>query len=276
MPDRKSNSQPLGSDSTVFPTQPRVHLSPAQNLWSKKAERDRRMQSTFRSRGRLRSSLSADVGKSSSPGDWQGSPVQGHSSAVCTSEQHRVRPSADNEPFVVMAMVRKLNRLNKLNCASLGSHHCCIGNLRFCSQVARCTVALAVLMPKQHTAQPAPNQELFIARRSAEQLGARREDKGHYQRRQLMRYGTSVLMVRHGSPQQFGLLGARRRCKDSLTNRRHGSGPGSLVHHHHLIVYPLTVGVVRAPQMISQPVSSISPCSPLPSGTWRTPGLSIP
>ena len=28
--------------------------------------------------------------------------------------------------------------------------------------------------------------------------------------------------------------------------------------------------------MISQPVSSIFLCSPLPSGTWRTPGLSIP
>ena len=28
--------------------------------------------------------------------------------------------------------------------------------------------------------------------------------------------------------------------------------------------------------MISQPDSSISPCPPLPSGTWRTPGLSIP
>ena len=27
--------------------------------------------------------------------------------------------------------------------------------------------------------------------------------------------------------------------------------------------------------MISQPVSSILPCSPLPSGTWRTPGLFI-
>ena len=28
--------------------------------------------------------------------------------------------------------------------------------------------------------------------------------------------------------------------------------------------------------MISQPVSSIFPCPPPPSGTWRTPGLSIP
>ena len=39
--------------------------------------------------------------------------------------------------------------------------------------------------------------------------------------------------------------------------------------------YPLTTGVVWVPQMTSQPVSSIFLCSPLPSGTWRTPGLSI-
>ena len=42
------------------------------------------------------------------------------------------------------------------------------------------------------------------------------------------------------------------------------------------LIYPLTARVVGAPEIISQPVSSISPCSPLPSGTWRTPGLSIP
>ena len=43
-------------------------------------------------------------------------------------------------------------------------------------------------------------------------------------------------------------------------------------------IYPLTTRVVGVPQMISQPVSSIVPRSPLalPSGTWRTPGLSIP
>ena len=39
---------------------------------------------------------------------------------------------------------------------------------------------------------------------------------------------------------------------------------------------PLNRRVVRARQMISQPVSSIFLCSPLPPGTWRTPGLSIP
>ena len=39
---------------------------------------------------------------------------------------------------------------------------------------------------------------------------------------------------------------------------------------------PLTAGVVGAPQMTSQPVSSSFLCSPLPSGTRRTPGLSIP
>ena len=42
------------------------------------------------------------------------------------------------------------------------------------------------------------------------------------------------------------------------------------------IIYPLTTRVVGAPQMILQPVSSIFPCSPLPSGTCQTPGLSIP
>ena len=43
-----------------------------------------------------------------------------------------------------------------------------------------------------------------------------------------------------------------------------------------IIIYPLTARVVEAPQMISQQVFSIFPCSPLPSGTLRTPGLSIP
>ena len=40
--------------------------------------------------------------------------------------------------------------------------------------------------------------------------------------------------------------------------------------------YLLTARVVGAPQVISQPVSAIFFCSPLPPGTWRTPGLSIP
>ena len=43
-----------------------------------------------------------------------------------------------------------------------------------------------------------------------------------------------------------------------------------------IIIYSLNVRVIGAPQMISQPFSSIFPCSPLPSGTWQTPGLSIP
>ena len=42
-----------------------------------------------------------------------------------------------------------------------------------------------------------------------------------------------------------------------------------------IIINPLTARVVGAPQMILQPVFSIFPCSPLPSGTCRTPGLSI-
>ena len=43
-----------------------------------------------------------------------------------------------------------------------------------------------------------------------------------------------------------------------------------------IIIYPLTARVVWAPQMISKSVFSIFPCSPLPSGTWQTLGLSIP
>ena len=38
-----------------------------------------------------------------------------------------------------------------------------------------------------------------------------------------------------------------------------------------IIVNPLTVLVVGAPEVILQPVFSIFPCSPLPSGTCRTP-----
>ena len=43
-----------------------------------------------------------------------------------------------------------------------------------------------------------------------------------------------------------------------------------------IIISPLTARVVGAPQMILQPVFSIFPGSPLPSGTCRTPGLSFP
>ena len=42
------------------------------------------------------------------------------------------------------------------------------------------------------------------------------------------------------------------------------------------ITFPLTARVVGALEMISQSISSIFMCSPLPCGTWRTPGLSIP
>ena len=42
-----------------------------------------------------------------------------------------------------------------------------------------------------------------------------------------------------------------------------------------IIMNPLTTRVVWAPQMILQPVFSLFPCSPLPSRTWGTPGLSI-
>ena len=48
------------------------------------------------------------------------------------------------------------------------------------------------------------------------------------------------------------------------------------LHSSHHLIYPLTARIVGAPQMSSQPVSSIFLCSPLPSGTWQTPGLSVP
>ena len=43
-----------------------------------------------------------------------------------------------------------------------------------------------------------------------------------------------------------------------------------------IIINPLTARIVGAPQMILQPVFSILPFFPLPSGTCRTPGLPIP
>ena len=42
-----------------------------------------------------------------------------------------------------------------------------------------------------------------------------------------------------------------------------------------IIINPLTAMVVGAPQIILRPVFSIFPCSPLTSGTCRTPDLSI-
>ena len=45
---------------------------------------------------------------------------------------------------------------------------------------------------------------------------------------------------------------------------------------YHLISSIPFARVIGAPQMISQPVSSIFPSSPLYSGTWQPPGLSIP
>ena len=42
-----------------------------------------------------------------------------------------------------------------------------------------------------------------------------------------------------------------------------------------IIINLLTARVVAVPQMILQPVFSIFPCSPMPSGTWRTPGHSL-
>ena len=43
-----------------------------------------------------------------------------------------------------------------------------------------------------------------------------------------------------------------------------------------IIIYPLTAKVIEVPLIISQPVSSIFLCSPLPSWTWWTPACSCP
>ena len=53
-----------------------------------------------------------------------------------------------------------------------------------------------------------------------------------------------------------------------------GKGQWVIISSH--LIYPLIMRVVGAPQIISQPVSYIFPFSLLPSGTWWTPGLSIP
>ena len=71
---------------------------------------------------------------------------------------------------------------------------------------------------------------------------------------------------KHKTP-YFKLLFIYKKKKNSAPLTSHLS--------HHLI-FPLTARVVGAPQMISQPGSSIFPCSPSSSGIWRTPGLSIP
>ena len=65
-----------------------------------------------------------------------------------------------------------------------------------------------------------------------------------------------------------------QRGLDILRVARHW--PGSRSYIIIIIINPLTARVVGSPQMILQPVFSIFPCSPPPSGTCRTPGLSIP
>ena len=57
---------------------------------------------------------------------------------------------------------------------------------------------------------------------------------------------------------------------DICTSAKYLFNKLNIHHHHHLSLHR------EAPQMISQPVSTIFPCSLLPSGTWRTQHLSIP
>ena len=58
-----------------------------------------------------------------------------------------------------------------------------------------------------------------------------------------------------------------------LSSEKHTQSSGHITF---TFTYTLTRGVIGTPQMTSQPVSSIFLCSPPPSGTWQTPGLSIP
>ena len=74
-----------------------------------------------------------------------------------------------------------------------------------------------------------------------------------------------------------GSLLNRRSCSHRRSDRS-GNLPVLNWRHdlHLIIIYPLTARVAGALQIISLPVSSIFPRSPLSSGTWWTPGLSIP
>ena len=67
-------------------------------------------------------------------------------------------------------------------------------------------------------------------------------------------------------------MGANTGHVNSTKGTSSGTPPPPHQHHHHL---SLNREVVGGSQMISQPVSSSFPNSPLPSGTWRIPGLSI-
>ena len=83
------------------------------------------------------------------------------------------------------------------------------------------------------------------------------------------------------SVEQFGhivlnVVGDHTSCLPVLVSVLQYQSPLQISHSSHHLIYPLSARVVGTPQMILQPVSSIFPCSPLPSGTWRTPGLSIP
>ena len=81
------------------------------------------------------------------------------------------------------------------------------------------------------------------------------EDKapGHSQQDNSQEQGKTVFKVSELGDFMYMCQGAVRSCEYSsffIT-----------------FTYPLTLGIVRAPQMTSQPVFSIFLCSPLPSGT---------
>ena len=87
------------------------------------------------------------------------------------------------------------------------------------------------------------------------------------------------VMTRHHDRPPLNNRGHSTSCHDKAsrqtTTEQRGSQyivswQGIMTDHH------WNARVVGAPQMISQPVSSIFPSSPAPTGTCRTPGLSIP
>ena len=102
--------------------------------------------------------------------------------------------------------------------------------------------------------------------------------EGRGEQRKMEKTGCKIIC---GAPMTLTVKGLMMMMMIPLLewNRGHMTGFGKEDRFHTpiiIIINPLTARVVGAPQMILQPVFSIFPCSPLPSGTCRTPGLFIP
>ena len=75
------------------------------------------------------------------------------------------------------------------------------------------------------------------------------------------------MCVLGGDP--YGFKGVGEGCKDYEYILVGSDGGLDWLFESTTIIYSLTARVVLAPQVISQPISSICPCSPLPSRTLR-------